>query len=228
MTHFLCHSLPEYSHISSAAQPLPEDKWLKSNSLWGIHFYTIRVWAEYLFQPHLGMLDISLDLWICNSRQELWLARELLSFLGLLSKNGCLLRFSPLSPLLHYPFCSFQMFPLLPLPSPCCCALDQRWCWAGGPLPITAGTLCADTTWTRGKRAWKLGERSMSSLPKRGSLRSVMLQHDVSISTKHPKLLHVDGDQSKLLDWSPWISVQTFMVLRAWIIKNFVFCELVH
>lgn len=122
--------------------------------------------------------NIGLELWMCNSRQELQSARELLSFLGLFSKNGCLLRLSPVSPLFYHSFGLFQMFLLPPLPSPCCCALDQRWCWAGGPPPVTGETPFVDTTWTREKRAWKRGERSTSSLPKRGSSRSVKLEHD--------------------------------------------------
>lgn len=70
-----------------------------------------------------------------------------------------------------------QMFLLLHLPSPCCCALSQRWCWAGGLLLTTGEILYVDTIWTRGKRVRKRGERLTSNLPKRDSLRSAKLQH---------------------------------------------------
>lgn len=143
---------------------LPLSHYLRINSwspilLWAIHFIK-KIELNIFFQSHLWMLNISRELWIFNCRQELQSARELLSFLGLFSKNRCLLRFSPPSPLLCQSFCLFQTFLLLPPQSPCCCALDRRWCWAGGPPPVMGVTLCVATTSTREKRAWKHGERS--------------------------------------------------------------------
>lgn len=70
-----------------------------------------------------------------------------------------------------------QMFPPLPPPSPFCCALDRRWCWAGGPQPALAEPLSWDTTWTKEKRGRTFGERSTWWLPERNASRLALLAH---------------------------------------------------
>ncbi len=60
-----------------------------------------------------------------------------------------------------------QMFRPVHQPSLSCTAPDQR-CWlAGEPRPITEETLCAATTWTRGRNPRVPGERSTSNPLKR-------------------------------------------------------------
>lgn len=110
---------------------------------------------------------------------------ELQAVVKLLTFSVYLAGIGAFSLLLFTPFvfvfillCLTQPFLRLPLPSPCCCAPEQRWCWAGGPPRVTGETPCTDTTWTRWKRAPAHGGRSTSNPPKRGCLRSVMVECD--------------------------------------------------
>lgn len=156
------------------------------------------MWSEVLFQLHhssAGLLStasrlgrsmcLGWSLWVEQETAATQLSpspsRSNQPFVSALppSNSGymihvCWLRFSNT-------FCLLQMFLLLPLPSPCCCALDPRWCWAGEPLLVMGETPCEDTTWTRGRKAWKHGVKSTSSRLKGGRLRSVKLQKNTHL-----------------------------------------------
>lgn len=142
-------------------------------------------WEQAECILHLRILCVGWQSRTCKSRQKLKSLGESLEFLFFCSDGFTAQIYSQAVVLLFLIVISVsvQMFPLLSQPFACCCALDQRWCWAGGLLPVREEILFRGTTWIRERRAWKPGGRSMSNQPKNGSLRSMMPLNSIKLNS---------------------------------------------